>query len=1122
MICVQKPCIFISGALAIVLAALYLLFVANNESNHELHMQFIGYADRIAENFNSRIHANLLALDSFSVSSTSYALDSGNSWPMVTIPDFAVRSWTTRQEMKAETLGLLPIVTSEKRQDWENYVIQNHNWIEEAREWEGKKGNNSLPSSRFLLRDDLINREDMSGNRKLQQKATFLDGVSSDIYTVNMEGAAVVDEGIGPFSPIWMTSPVPSHSRMINFNMLSHHLFWEAIEDCMYSRMSVLSRVLNLESNHERDNLVSSPAQVMEEPISSIFYPVFDSFEENRNLVAVLAAEIYWRSLFENSHLETATEVVCVIETACDQTFTFKIDGNQTYFLGSGDHHDTAFSDLVQTISPETLMETPEAFTGTPLDLGHCPFLLHVYPTSEMKENRSSYDIIILVSCVLAVIIFATLLFSYLKDFSLRIGRNRIENVKGQSTFRETLNTGLTRTAPKMWKKRKPRSGIPPHVEDFCRTLPERTTLLETTKTEILTNATIVFAGICSLGKWGEGKEIEETTSLLETIHQSFSVIAKRHGILQVEMIDDTFLAIVGSNDNDMDHAAVSVCFACECRKRISELFKSMCTKELSIRFGIHSGNVKQDIEEFDNKCSQFQLFGDTFDIARQMLESGKANRIQVSIDTAELLNLAGKSQWVSPRSDAVVVNGIGNMPTFWVKPKSCLLTSKAVANEKKNENSAGISRSQGVNQDESFSLDDISEKEFESLVDQNTAILIRYLRAIYAKRLALKQTRRQNFASDIDDDIGIGGSIVEEAREMIQPAKFSFKVSMDQVDSSLIQILPEVESQLRVYVASIGAAYQRNNAFHNFQHASYSVLLMDQIISRITSSSDIMQAGFDGAPRSKGEIAKEIDAKTYSISSDPIIQFAMVFSALVHDVDHTGVSNDQLIKNGSPLASLYKRRCISEQNSVDISWWLLMKTEFEDLRSAVYSDTSEMMRFRQVLVNSVLATDIFDDKMRKHRENNWNNAFVEKVKSKRHNSIDTDMKRNLQTTSIIECIIQLAVFGYRGQSFREYMKWNERLFEEAMKSFHNGSAEESPALHWYKSELHSFDNFLLPLLSRIVDSSISGGFGDSYLMQALSNRNAWKSGGEALVQDMVDRFSCRVVATQEDTIHFT
>lgn len=1095
----------------VILAAIYLKFVTKTSGNHELSAEFVEYADRIAENFNDRIHADLLALDSFGISLTSYVLNSENSWPTITLPDFAVRSWTTRQEMRAETLGLIPIVTADKRQEWENYVVENQNWIEDSKEWEDNNAKSSTPSSRSLLRGTLTGKNNNIWNRNLLGQTNFSDATSNKIYTINLEGNPVVDEGMGPFSPIWMTSPAPKDSRMINFNMLSHHLFWQAIEDCMYSRLSVLSRVLNFESSGNVNTLAGSSAQVTGEPISSIFYPVFETFEENSKLVAVLAAEIYWHSLLENSFTDNTITAICVVETACDQKFSFKIDGKKTTFLGPGDYHDPKFSNMVQTRGPKVLMEKDQGFTGTQLDLGHCPFLLHIFPDSAIDEGHASFEIIPLAAFILALLAFAIFLFFNFQDFS---------------TSKKFLRGKVVGNMQKICKKGERRiKTAPQHLKEIIRTVPEGTTLVKSTENIILTNATLMVAGICSLEKWGEDKGPEIKSQLLETVKQSFTTIAKRHGISQVEMIDGNFLATVGSNNSDVDHAAILVYFACECRKRISEYFKEISSKELSIRFGIHSGNLKSDSACVDEEKNRFLLIGDTVDTAHQMLENGKPNRIQVSVDTAELLNLSGKSHWVSPRSDSVIVKGHGSMSTFWVKPKACLSTGKkneTSIDEGDCRHSNSISLSAGSDWEKSLSSRDISEKDFESLVDKNTAILLRYLRAIYAKRIASKQKQRNNTMFSWDGDIDIGGSIIEEARETIQTTIFDLRLSMNPVDPSLIEISSEVQTQLRVYVASIGAAYRRENPFHNFQRATHNVLSIDQMIRKITSPSNILHTGFDGAPRTVGEIAKELDTRSFSISSDPNIQFAMVFSALVHDVDHMGISNQQLIKNDSPLATLYKKRCISEQNSVDISWWLLISGDFEDLRFSIYSDTSEKRCFRQALVNSIIATDILDANMKQFRVNNWNKVFVGNFKSKRRNLIDANEKRNLQVTSIIECIMQVADSSHRVQSYRTYIAWNERLFEEALKAYHAGNSEVNPAVCWYESELNYFENFLLPLLSRLIDTGVFGGSSESYLTRALDNSRAWKSGGEVMIQDMVDRFSRRIVAVQEDTIHFS
>jgi hypothetical protein len=50
-------------------------------------------------------------------------------------------------------------------------------------------------------------------------------------------------------------------------------------------------------------------------------------------------------------------------------------------------------------------------------------------------------------------------------------------------------------------------------------------------------------------------------------------------------------------------------------------------------------------------------------------------------------------------------------------------------------------------------------------------------------------------------------------------------------------------------------------------------------------------------------------------ITSCPLTQFAVVFSAIIHDVDHPGVPNAQLVKEGASLAETYKNVSVAEQN---------------------------------------------------------------------------------------------------------------------------------------------------------------------------------------------------------------
>jgi hypothetical protein len=51
----------------------------------------------------------------------------------------------------------------------------------------------------------------------------------------------------------------------------------------------------------------------------------------------------------------------------------------------------------------------------------------------------------------------------------------------------------------------------------------------------------------------------------------------------------------------------------------------------------------------------------------------------------------------------------------------------------------------------------------------------------------------------------------------------------------------------------------------------------------------------------------------------------------------------------------------VAEQNSVDVAWALLMDDSFSAIRRVIYSNDDELKRFRQLVVNSVMATDIMD-----------------------------------------------------------------------------------------------------------------------------------------------------------------
>lgn len=160
----------------------------------------------------------------------------------------------------------------------------------------------------------------------------------------------------------------------------------------------------------------------------------------------------------------------------------------------------------------------------------------------------------------------------------------------------------------------------------------------------------------------------------------------------------------------------------------------------------------------------------------------------------------------------------------------------------------------------------------------------------------------------------------------------------------------------------------------------------------------------------------------TYGISSDPLTQLAVVFSALIHDVDHPGVPNAALVRENNRLARLYKDKSVAEQNSVALAWQLLSQEQFSGLRSMIAPTYDEMARFRQLVINTVLATDIVDKELKIVRNKRWEDAFSETA------LLDDSPQQhmNRKATIVIEHMIQASDVAHTMQHWHIYRKWNE------------------------------------------------------------------------------------------------
>ena len=490
------------------------------------------------------------------------------------------------------------------------------------------------------------------------------------------------------------------------------------------------------------------------------------------------------------------------------------------------------------------------------------------------------------------------------------------------------------------------------------------------------------------------------------------------------------------------------------------------------------------------------------------MESTGQVGRIQCSQATADLLTNAGKSEWLSVRQESVDVKGKGFVKTFWIDVDGKDDNSSGVlaVDEEKDEYNNGTSERLMLLQLKSATHgvgtlkgDKLSQNK--RLIEWHVELLSKLLKQIIAHR-----SRRDRGAENLKV-AGIDASCkreittpLDELQEIIVMPKFDAKKAKKFVDPDSIVLPSNITSQLQDYITTLSCMYH-NNPFHNFNHASHVTMAANKLLSRIVAPDQVLSK-----QRSTKTLALNLHDYTFGLTSDPLTQFAVVFSALIHDADHRGVSNGQLVKEKTDAAIKYSGHSVAEQNSVDLAWEMLMDPSLEELRGCIYSNESEFERFRQLVVNSVIATDIFDKDLKELRNKRWADAFYREDDAWMDNP-DEDFNR--KATIVIEHIIQAADVSHTMQHWHVYQKWNERLFEEMYLAYKAGrGGVKDPSEGWYKGELWFYDNYVIPLAKKLKECGVFGVSSAECLNYAVQNRQEWEKKGEGIVAKFKRKYS--------------
>ena len=406
------------AATILVSVAIYLSTIRSEISTFEAATQ--DHISKILDSIKFNMERKLGAIDGFSVAITSLALDLNVTWPLINIPDFEYRAANVRELADASSVALLPLVTAKTRKAWESFSIQNTNWIYDGQIFEQTLGSYSTNTERERRTRERHTRILQENNEVIE-----INGISSEIFELSDTGYKRQEGEHDVYFPMWEHAPVVP--TLVNYDLYTDPNFHDGIEAMITSKHAVLGKIWDLNPHDTDDEFThgvsteflktweTSSTLHQDDPVSKMFYPVYDTLEEDHILVGLLATVIHWQSYLNQILPPHADGLIVVLSNACNQIVTYQVNGETSEFLGLGDLHDPHYNNLGETIEFATLIENNEKrverFADVIFNVDFCPYTVSVYPSELLESAFVTNNAFIYTICVVVIFAFTALVF---------------------------------------------------------------------------------------------------------------------------------------------------------------------------------------------------------------------------------------------------------------------------------------------------------------------------------------------------------------------------------------------------------------------------------------------------------------------------------------------------------------------------------------------------------------------------------------------------------------------------------------------------------------------------------------------------------------------------------------
>lgn len=175
---------------------------------------------------------------------------------------------------------------------------------------------------------------------------------------------------------------------------------------------------------------------------------------------------------------------------------------------------------------------------------------------------------------------------------------------------------------------------------------------------DAVTAATVIFIDIVGFTAIAARTPPDKTVLLLNRLFSAFDQLVDTHGLEKIKTIGDAYMAVAGVPRPRADHAMRGARMTLAVRETMRE-FNRENDVDWAVRIGMHSGPLMAGI--IGSRKFAYDLWGDTVNLASRLESQGQAGLVQISADTAELI----ESEFTISPIGVVNIRNRGNMQVY-------------------------------------------------------------------------------------------------------------------------------------------------------------------------------------------------------------------------------------------------------------------------------------------------------------------------------------------------------------------------------------------------------------------------------------------------------------------------